>query len=42
MNEKNGLQKIIDQFDRFAYHVDPKIERDIEENRKGQFLGTSC
>jgi GH35 family endo-1,4-beta-xylanase len=37
MNEKNGLQKIIDQFDRFAYHVDPKIERDIEENRKGQF-----
>ena len=37
MQEKNGLQKIIAQFDRFAYYVDPKVERDIEENRKGQF-----
>jgi GH35 family endo-1,4-beta-xylanase len=37
MSEKNGLQKIIEQFERFDYYTTPKIERDIEENRKGQF-----
>ncbi len=37
MPPKNGLQKLIEQYDKFAYYVEPKIERDIEENRKGQF-----
>ena len=34
----NGIESIIKKFDSFDYYVSGKIERDIEENRKGQFL----
>ena len=34
----NGLEKIIKNFDNFDYYLKGKIERDIEENRKGQFV----
>lgn len=34
----NGLEKIIKNFDSFDYYLRGKIERDIEENRKGQFV----
>lgn len=35
---KNGIEKIIQQFDSFDYYLNRKIERDIEEHRKGQFV----
>lgn len=34
----NEIEKVIKQFDSFGYYVDGKIERDIEENRKGRFV----
>lgn len=34
---RNGLENVIRDFDRFDYYVKGKIERDTEENRKGQF-----
>ena len=35
---KNGIEQIIKKFDSFAYYLDGKIARDIEEHRKGQFV----
>jgi len=35
---ENNLEKVVKAFDSFGYYVDRKIERDIEENRKGQFV----
>ena len=35
---ENGLEKIIKTFDSFDYYLNKKINRDIEENRKGQFV----
>ena len=34
----NGLESIIKKFDSFDYYLNGKIARDIEENRKGQFV----
>ena len=34
----NSLENIIKRFDSFDYYLNGKIERDIEENRKGQFV----
>jgi len=34
----NGIEKIIQKFDSFDYYLNSKITRDIEENRKGQFV----
>ena len=34
---KNGIENLIKNFDRFGYYLDQKIDRDIEENRKGCF-----
>ncbi len=34
---RNGLENIIKNFDSFGYYLDGKIERDIEEYRKGRF-----
>jgi len=36
----NGLEKIIKKFDSYDYYLKGKIARDIEENRKGQFVLT--
>ena len=36
----NGLENIIKGFDSFNYYLNGKINRDIEENRKGQFVLT--
>lgn len=36
----NGLEKIIKKFDSYDYYLNGKIARDIEENRKGQFVLT--
>ena len=35
--EKNALRRLLDHYDRFSDYVEPKIDRDIEENRKGRF-----
>lgn len=35
---ENGLEKIIKDFDSYDYYLNGKIARDIEENRKGQFV----
>ena len=37
MAEKKEMQKLIDAFDRFGFYLDSKLDRDIEENRKGAF-----
>ena len=34
----NGLENIIKKFDSYDYYLNGKISRDIEENRKGQFV----
>ena len=34
----NGLENIIKKFDSYDYYLNGKIARDIEENRKGQFV----
>ena len=34
----NGLENVIKSFDSYGYYVNGKIARDIEENRKGQFV----
>ena len=34
----NGLENIIKNFDSYDYYLNGKISRDIEENRKGQFV----
>lgn len=34
----NGLENIIRKFDSYDYYLSGKIARDIEENRKGQFV----
>ena len=34
----NGLENIIKKFDSYDYYLSGKIARDIEENRKGQFV----
>lgn len=34
----NGLENIIRKFDNYDYYLSGKIARDIEENRKGQFV----
>ena len=34
----NGLASIIKKFDSYDYYLSSKIARDIEENRKGQFV----
>lgn len=36
----NGLENIIKKFDSYDYYLSGKIARDIEENRKGQFVLT--
>ena len=36
----NGFEKLIQKFDRYDDYLSPKIARDIEENRKGQFVLT--
>lgn len=33
----NTLRQLIEQFDRFDYYLTPKLDRDIEAHRKGQF-----
>ena len=35
---KNGMEKLIEQYDSFDYYLNDKLNRDIEENRKGQFV----
>ena len=35
---ENTLKQVIEQFDRFDYYLSPKLDRDIEEHRKGQFV----
>ena len=37
MSEKKQMQLLIDQFDSFGFYLDDKLDRDIEENRKGAF-----
>ena len=37
MSDKKQMQLLIDQFDRFGFYLDSKLDRDIEENRKGAF-----
>ena len=37
MSEKKQMQMLIDQFDSFGFYLDDKLDRDIEENRKGAF-----
>jgi len=34
----HGIEAIIKNFDRYDYYLNGKIARDIEENRKGQFV----
>ena len=34
----NGIENIIKKFDSYDYYLSGKIARDIEENRKGQFV----
>ncbi|MBO5355481.1 MAG: endo-1,4-beta-xylanase [Clostridia bacterium] len=36
----NGLESVIKKFDSYDYYLNGKIARDIEENRKGQFVLT--
>lgn len=38
MENKKHLEHILNTFEKFSYCVDSKIERDIEENRKGNFV----
>lgn len=38
MTNTKRLEALIDQYDRYAYYLEPKIARDIEQYRKGQFL----
>lgn len=38
MGREIELEKLINDFDKFSYYLDGKLERDIEENRKGQFV----
>ena len=37
MSEKKQMQMLIDEFDRFGFYLDEKLDRDIEEHRKGAF-----
>ena len=37
MSENNQTEKLIEAFDRFGFYLDSKLDRDIEENRKGAF-----
>ena len=37
MSDKKQMQMLIDQFDSFGFYLDDKLDRDIEENRKGAF-----
>ena len=37
MSDKKQMQMLIDQFDSFGFYLDSKLDRDIEENRKGAF-----
>ncbi len=37
MPEKNQMRKLIEAFDRFDFYLEDKLNRDIEENRKGAF-----
>ena len=37
MSDKKQMQLLIDQFDSFGFYLDSKLDRDIEENRKGAF-----
>ena len=37
MSENNQFHKLIEEFDRFGFYLDEKLDRDIEENRKGAF-----
>ena len=32
------MEKLIENFDKFSYYLNDKLERDIEENRKGRFV----
>lgn len=34
----NNTAKVLEKYDSFGYWLDGKVERDIEENRKGQFV----
>lgn len=36
--KENPLKQMVEIFDRFSEYLEPKMERDIEENRKGQFV----
>lgn len=38
MEEVKKLENIIKTFDSFGYYLNGKLDRDIEENRKGQFV----
>ena len=38
MNREKETEKLINNFDKFSYYLNGKLERDIEENRKGQFV----
>jgi len=37
VENKKQMELLVDQFDSFGYYLDQKLDRDIEENRKGQF-----
>lgn len=32
------MEKLIENFDKFSYYLNDKLERDIEENRKSRFV----
>lgn len=38
MSDGKKLEQVIKTFDSFGYYLDKKLENDIEENRKGQFV----
>ncbi|MDY3928524.1 MAG: endo-1,4-beta-xylanase [Clostridia bacterium] len=38
MEKQKKMERVINKFDSFKYFLDKKIDRDIEENRKGQFV----
>ena len=38
IKQENKLKPMVENFDRFLEYLEPKMERDIEEHRKGQFV----
>ena len=42
IKQENKLKPMVENFDRFLEYLEPKMERDIEEHRKGQFVVKFC